>query len=171
MTQKISVDGGYYIAKDGTVGFQVSSWDKKHDLVIDPIIVYSTFLGGTQEDRGQSIAVDNYGNVYVTGTTCSPNFPQKNALNPNPSGACQAFVFKLAPDGQTPLYSTYLGGSSGEQGWGIAVDRSGNAYVTGITYSSDFPEQTQHILIFQVHSIFSYPSFLQTALPLFIPLI
>lgn len=100
-------------------------------------VVYSTYLGGSEWDAGADIAVDAQGNAYVTGTTYSSNFPKQNARYPKRWGAYDAFVTKFNPTGQI-LYSTYLGGHGGDNGIGIATDRDGNAYITGLTNSSDF---------------------------------
>jgi hypothetical protein len=113
-------------------------------LAPDGALVYSTFLGGGGRDAGNGIAVDAAGDAYVTGLTESPNFPTtRNALRTalGLGGAGNAFVAKLAPDGASLLYSTYLGGSGigGDAGLGIAVDATGSAYVTGTTSSHDFP--------------------------------
>lgn len=108
-------------------------------------LVYSTYLGGTAMDAAQNIAVDKSGNAYVTGRTESEDFPVEDALQRPLNGRrCQgspchdAFVTKLDPSGQI-VYSTYLGGTGNEEGWGIAVDGDGRAYVTGNTDSDDFP--------------------------------
>jgi Beta-propeller repeat len=102
-------------------------------------LLYSTYLGGSSGDSGQGIAVDSFGDAYVTGHTFSTNFPTSNPLQPTNHGNTDAFVAALDPTGQTLLYSTYLGGSSYDEGYGIAVDSAGNAYVTGYTLSTDFP--------------------------------
>ncbi|MCD6296780.1 MAG: SBBP repeat-containing protein, partial [Deltaproteobacteria bacterium] len=102
----------------------------------------STYLGGSNYDQGDSIAVDSSGNAYVTGCTKSSNFPTVNALYPIHGGgwyAFDAFIFKLSADGSQAVYSTYLGGAHNDYGKGISVDSSGNAYVTGFTDSPDFP--------------------------------
>jgi hypothetical protein len=108
-------------------------------------LLYSTILGGRAVDVAHNIAVDRRGNAYVTGRTLSPDFPTRRALQPRPRGrSCQgapcteAFVTKLNPRGRV-VYSTYLGGTANEEGWGIAVDRAGSAHVTGNTDSADFP--------------------------------
>ena len=100
---------------------------------------YSTYLGGSGADDGFGIAVDGLGNAYVTGTTESTNFPTANALQPTSGGSYDAFVTKINASGSALVYSTYLGGSGGDSGFGIAVDGSGNAYVTGDTESTNFP--------------------------------
>ena len=102
---------------------------------------YSTYLGGTSADQGYDIAVDGSGNAYVTGYTYSTDFPTLNPYDPgyDVNGYSDAFVTKLSSSGNSLIYSTYLGGESGDYGNGIAVDGSGNAYVTGETWSTDFP--------------------------------
>jgi len=103
-------------------------------------LVYSTYLGGSSDfDVGQSIAVDSVGSVYVTGATGSPDFPTVNPIQATNHGIRDAFVTKISPDGSALIYSTYLGGSGDDYGWGIAVDSAGNAHVTGDTPSRDFP--------------------------------
>jgi uncharacterized repeat protein (TIGR01451 family) len=102
-------------------------------------LVYSTYLGGSYYDYGQGIAVDASGNAYVTGGTGSTDFPTANPLQAAYGGNGDAFVAKLNAAGSALVYSTYLGGSGGEDGLGIAVDASGNAYVTGVTESTNFP--------------------------------
>ena len=102
-------------------------------------LVYSTYLGGSGQDQGFGITLDGAGNAYVTGETNSNNFPTVNALQPTYAGGGDAFVSKINSNGSALVYSTYLGGSGGEFGYGISVDSSGNAYVTGATSSSNFP--------------------------------
>jgi len=101
-------------------------------------LVYSTYLGGGDMDRANGIAVGGSGNAYVTGITSSSDFPTLSALRTDLSGL-DAFVTKMNSAGNALEYSTYLGGSGAEQGYSIAVDGSGSAYVTGYTYSTDFP--------------------------------
>jgi VCBS repeat-containing protein len=103
-------------------------------------LVYSTYLGGSSgKDTATGIAVDSSGNAYVTGAASSPDFPTANPLQPSLKGYENAFVSKLNPSGSALVYSTYLGGSDGDNGAGIAVDSSGSAYLTGATSSPDFP--------------------------------
>ncbi|PYV36779.1 MAG: hypothetical protein DMG06_29945, partial [Acidobacteria bacterium] len=103
-------------------------------------LVYSTYLGGSNDDRGHSIAVDAAGNAYVTGLTFSADFPTTlGAFDTSFNGDYDVFVTKLNLTGTSLLYSTYLGGSSGDQALGIAVDAASNAYLTGLTLSVDFP--------------------------------
>jgi hypothetical protein len=103
-------------------------------------LVYSTYLGGSGNDSGQRIAVDSSGNAYVTGVTTSINFPTANPLQgSNGGGTYDAFVTKINAAGSALVYSTYLGGSGLDIAFGVAVDGSGNAYVTGVTDSFNFP--------------------------------
>src|SRR5208337_325915 len=101
--------------------------------------VYPTYLGGSRLDYGSGIAADSAGNAYVTGFTQSTDFPTVDPFQSSYGGAEDAFVAKLNPAGSALVYSTYLGGSNEDNGFGIAVDAAGNAYVTGRTYSTDFP--------------------------------
>jgi Beta-propeller repeat len=100
-------------------------------------IPFSTYLGGGDEDGGMAIAADASG-VYVTGRTASSDFPVRQPLQRSLNGDNDAFVTKLSPLGNTLVYSTFLGGSEGEEGWSIAVDSSQSAYVLGETMSKDF---------------------------------
>lgn len=108
--------------------------------MIDPALSYSTYLGGNSADAGRDIAVDSSGNVYLTGQAYSTNFPTLNPIQNTFGGGFEdAFVTKINAAGTALVYSTYLGGSNMDYGSGIAVDSSGNAYVTGQTYSTNFP--------------------------------
>ncbi|HEV2232677.1 MAG TPA: SBBP repeat-containing protein [Terriglobia bacterium] len=104
-------------------------------------LVYSSYIGGTGSDSLRAIALDSSGSAYLTGSTESVDFPTVNPLQIGNDGASDAFVAKVSPSGGSLLYSTYLGGSSADFGQAIAVDGSGNAYVGGYTYSSNFPTQ------------------------------
>lgn len=101
-------------------------------------LVYSTYLGGSLSDVANAIAVDPFGNAYVTGVTASTNFPLKNAIQADNRGGNEAFITKLNPQGSAFVYSTYLGGSGDDRGSGLAVDSAGTAYVAGATASADF---------------------------------
>lgn len=105
---------------------------------------YSTYLGGVNKDEGYGIAVDISGNAYVTGTTLSNDFPTRNPYQGTLGGLFDAFVAKLSSSGNSLSYSTYLGGDSSDMGYSIAADDTGNAYLTGHTYSTNFPTQNPY---------------------------
>ncbi len=131
-------------ANAGTVNAFVSELNPQGSSLL-----FSTYLGGSTDDRAFGLAVDGSGNIYVTGSSTSPDFPTTvGAFQSSNHGQSDAFVAKLNPSGPTLVYSTLLGGSGTDQGNGIAVDSSGDAYVTGFTESNDFPLQnpTQAIL-------------------------
>ena len=103
-------------------------------------LLYGTFLGGGQTDRGLAIAMDSASNAYVTGTTASTDFPTTpGVLDPSLSGGEDAFMVRLGSTGSGLVYATFLGGANSDVGYAITVDGTDNAYVTGITHSSDFP--------------------------------
>ena len=102
-------------------------------------LIYSTYLGGTDDDYGFGIALDSFGNAYVTGQTSSTNFPTASPFQSANGGGKDVFVTKLNPGGSALVYSTYLGGSGEDDGYGIAVDSSGSVYLTGETRSTNFP--------------------------------
>jgi hypothetical protein len=143
------VDGHYVLRGDNQVSFGVASYDPGKTLVIDPVLLYSTYLGGAGNDQGNGIAVDAAGNAYITGDTESTNFPTASPLQAVFGGVQDVFVAKLNPAGTALVYSTYLGGSGGDGAEGIAVDSSGNAYVAGTTTSTNFP--TAHPLQAVLH--------------------
>jgi hypothetical protein len=141
-----TVEGGYVHRSSREIGFQVGAYDRTRPLIIDPVLTYSTYLGGSSEDHGQGIAVDATGAVYVTGFTYSTDFPTMNALQPTLGAEFTAdvFVAKLTADGAALIYATYLGGNRSDGarealGSDVAVDAAGNAYITGGTASPDFP--------------------------------
>ncbi len=134
------IGGEYTLLSGNCFGFKLNGgYNPDLALVIDPVLDYSTYLGGDTLDQGYSIAVDDSGNVYITGTTPSTNFPTTDsAYDTSYNGGDDAFVTKLSPMGDL-VYSTYLGGSDNENGTDIAVDDARSTYVAGWTYSSDFP--------------------------------
>jgi Beta-propeller repeat len=136
-----------YVLKSGPknaaprFAFAVEGYRPGHDLIIDPGIQFTTFLGGNSHEIGAGIAVDAAGNSYIGGTTQSPNFPTTAGAFRRTgavSNFSDAFVSKLNPTGTALIYSTFVGGSNFEFGNGIAIDGAGNAYVTGTTKSSNF---------------------------------
>jgi hypothetical protein len=146
--RKVEVSGRFVLMDSHTYSFEVTGTiDLEHELVIDPDLAWSTYLGGNGDDRGRGIAVDSSGNVFVTGETISNDFTggsNNGGTNNSFKGGFyggDAFVAKLGSSG-TLDWATYLGGSKSwdwwEGGYGIAVDSSGNAFVTGYTDSNDF---------------------------------
>jgi hypothetical protein len=134
---------GHFVFQGGQqVVFEVGNYDASRPLIIDPLVSYSTFLGGSSYDAAYGIAVDAAGNAYVTGFTSSSDFPTANPIKGTLGGAAEnVFVTKFSPGGSALLYSTYLGGSYYDEGEGIALDSAGDAYVAGSTESADFPVQ------------------------------
>jgi hypothetical protein len=128
-----------YALKNGRVSFEVAEYDHRQPLVIDPVLSYSTYLGGNGDDYGHGIAVDSSGNAYVVGQTNSVNFPTATALQAAYGGGYDIFVTKLNATGSALIYSAYLGGSGDDLGFAISVNSSGEAFITGRTDSSDFP--------------------------------
>jgi hypothetical protein len=134
------VTGFYDLKESGVFGFAVNGgYNPDYPLIVDPALVYSTFLGGHGRDYGYDIAVDGSGSAYVTGMTYSRDFPTVNPYDGNYNRRGDVFVTKFTPTGNSLTYSTYLGGRSWERGYDITVDGSGSAYVTGWTNSDDFP--------------------------------
>jgi hypothetical protein len=138
------VDGKSVFKGHDAIGFELASYDHARPVFIDPGLSYSTYLGGSGGDDGQAIAVDASGFAYVTGVTNSADFPTTpGAFKITPPGGGNMFVTKLQADGSGQVYSTYLGGDAldnFEGGYGITVDSSGNAYLTGDAGNGgDFP--------------------------------
>jgi hypothetical protein len=137
------VDGRYDLIAGNMIRFAVGDYDQSKPLVIDPVLVYSTYLGGSLQDFGAGIAVDASGNAYAVGQAFSFDFPTANALQATNAGSgfdpANVFITKINLSGSALVYSTYLGGSGRDAGSGIAVDPSGNVYVTGQANSFDFP--------------------------------
>ena len=156
-TDRRPINGRFVLTGRNQIGFQVAAYDRRAPLIIDPVLIYSTYLGGGQFNIGYRVAVDASGSAYVAGATNSTDFlTTAGVLKPllNPGGCSikigqpkvekiftcpDAFVTKLNPTGTQLVYSTYLGGSASDAATGISVDSSGNAYVTGTTGSTDFP--------------------------------
>ncbi|OWU65976.1 MAG: hypothetical protein CBB60_001925 [Armatimonadetes bacterium Cent15-Ar3] len=145
------VDGGFLLHLDGTVGFRIGSYDRSRPLVVDPYLIYGATFGGRPNEgfvagtrgaggcRANGIAVDKQGYAYVTGSITDPNgLPNLSAIQPKLGGAEDAFVAKLNQDGTDFEYAVVLGGPGFDESRAIAIDASGNAYVTG-TSSGGFP--------------------------------
>jgi uncharacterized protein (TIGR03437 family) len=162
--KRVAVEGSFAVEGD-RIRFRLGTYDHSRALIIDPVLSYASYLAGTSTDHiglatgpgnlqvgvSQAIAVDSAGSAYVTGYTNSIDFPAKNpylsappAKGPagspvSPGVWPSAFVTKFSPDGSSIVYSTYLGGNGSDYAYAIAVDSSGNAYVTGQTNSVNFP--------------------------------
>ena len=154
--KRIAVDGSFDVATN-KIGFRLGAYDHSKPLIIDPVLSYASYLGGSATDTigssvggynyTQGLALDSEGSVYVTGTTYSTNFPVENPyqstnnVTPSNSRAPTTFVTKFSPDGSSLVYSTYLGGggTGADYAYAIAVDANKEAYVTGQTFSNDFP--------------------------------
>lgn len=128
-----------FILQDGRLTFDVAPYDPDYALVIDPVLSYSSYFGGTGNDEGRAIALDSSGNTYITGRTASTDLPLASAYDGTQNGSGDLFVTKLNAAGSALTYSTYIGGSGDELARSISVDASGNAYVSGYTLSADFP--------------------------------
>jgi hypothetical protein len=135
-----TVEGGFVVEANGQIGFQVGSYDQSIPLVIDPTLIYSTYLGGSGTDAGNDVKLDSSGNIYVTGSTNSPSFAGQTKSTD--AGSQDVFVAKLNSTGTVIDYLTYIGGSGTETAAAIALDSSGDAYVTGSTTSTDLPTTT-----------------------------
>ena len=140
--RKVSLEGRYVVGADNTFSFAVDNrYNPAHELVIDPVLVYGTYLGGNGIDNifFTSLSVDATGSAYITGLTYSTNFPTLNPYQSTNQGGGDVFVTKLSSTGNSLDFSTYLGGSGYEEGRDLTVDASGAVYVTGYTGSTDFP--------------------------------
>ena len=135
----VAVECQYKLHDDGTVGFALGEYDTSLELVIDPVLSYSTYLGGSGFDSVTGLAVDSSGNAYVTGYTASLDFPIAGAIQGATGGGVDAFVAKLNPAGNILLYATYIGGSGDDRARGLVLDPSGNVIITGTTTSPNFP--------------------------------
>jgi hypothetical protein len=137
--ERVKIAGRYRVLDAHTVGFEIGAYDVSAPLVIDPTITYCTYLGGSGTTAITGVAVDSGDNLYVTGWTEALNFPIDNAVEASNQGGVDVIVAKLNAAGTALIYATYIGGRSNDQGAGIAVDSLGQAYVTGVTSSSNFP--------------------------------
>ncbi len=141
---KTPIQGGYELTGPRTFKFKLDdTYDPNLPLVIDPVLIYSTYLGGSQYEYSRSIALDTSQSAYITGYVNSLNFPVENAYDSSFNGTTEAnydvFVSKFSPNGDSLRYSTYIGGGGVDQGMKIVVGNSGEAYVVGTTNSTNFP--------------------------------
>jgi hypothetical protein len=139
---RIPVAAHYSIRADGAVGFALGSYDPRRPLIIDPLMTYSTLIGRNDFNAATAIAVDSAGAAYIAGYTDSDALPTANPAQNFNLGSVAVFVAKLNPAGNTLEYCTYMGGSDDDRAYGIAVDSTGAAYVTGTTTSPNFPTRS-----------------------------
>jgi hypothetical protein len=136
---RVDISGRYVLIDTHTVGFEIDAYDHSRPLIIDPVLSYATYLGGSGMGAITGIAVDSSGDLYATGWTESLNFQIAAPIQASNAGGVDAVVVKLDQAGSGLVYATYIGGSGDDRGAAIAVDSSGEAYVTGSTASTNFP--------------------------------
>jgi uncharacterized protein (TIGR03437 family) len=129
----------------GVVGFDVGEYDASRTLILDPFIDFATYLGRGDEETLAAVAVDSMGFIYVAGYTASSDFPV-NIGDQTQGGEEDAYIAKLAPDGVTLVFATFLGGRDIDRAWGLAVSESGEIFVAGETRSDDFPTSVNAFL-------------------------
>lgn len=134
--RRVEIASAYVLRASDCLGFEIGNYDQQLPLVIDPVLGYSSFLGGTGAEMGHDITLDGAGNIYLTGFTTSAQFPHTD--NSVPKGGFDVFITKLSPDGSTMIFSTFFGGSGFDTGMSVAVDAD-SVYVSGLTDSQDYP--------------------------------
>jgi hypothetical protein len=137
--QRVAVESHYRLRDSHTAAFELSDYDASLQLVIDPVISYSTYFGGSGTSSITGLAVDSSSNLYLTGWTDSLDFPIAGAEQAINRGGVDSFVAKLNANGSGLIYATYVGGASDDRATSIAIDSAGNAFVTGSTTSNNFP--------------------------------
>jgi uncharacterized repeat protein (TIGR01451 family) len=137
--ERREIASGFVLKGPDQIGFELAAYDPSLPLVIDPVLSFATYLGGSGNDYVCGIGLDSNGNILVSGNTSSINFPTVSAYRSSSGGGLDAFISKFNSTGTTLLYSTYLGGNGNEIVESMAVDSSGNAYVAGTTDSPNFP--------------------------------
>jgi len=141
-TSRKPVNGRFALLAKDRVGFEIEEYDRSRTLVIDPVLTYSTYLGGTGTELLPSVAVDSGASIYVTGATTSTDFPVTDSSTYKTGATSNVFVAKFDPTGATLLFATYLGGTGADTSVGIAVDAATNVYIAGTTTSTNFPTST-----------------------------
>ncbi len=136
--KRVPVSGGYRLKGTGQVGFAVGTYRKNLPLIIDPVVDFSTYLGGSDYEYANAVSTDGKGNLYVIGQTYSFDFPTVNAIQATKQGNWDAYAARFSANGK-PAYITYFGGSAFDGAYNGTVDKNGNSYFTGITESNDFP--------------------------------
>jgi uncharacterized protein (TIGR03437 family) len=142
-SERVEVSASYRVDPQGDVHFQLGAYNTERALVIDPILEFASYLGGSDNDTASDIALDAAGNIYVTGVTVSPGLATTTALQTGKQtggiAGGDGYIAKFDPTGSTLLYLTYIGGSGDDAPFGIAIDSGGNVIVGGTTSSTDFP--------------------------------
>jgi hypothetical protein len=134
------VEAGYAKLGAREIGFTLGKYDRNRELVIDPVVLYATYWGGSLYEGGYAMAIDSSNNVYLSGLVESTDFPTVNAIQSSNAFDYEAFAMKINAAGTSVVYATYLGGTGhSEYGMGLAVDSSNNVYIVGATNSTDFP--------------------------------
>jgi hypothetical protein len=148
---RVPVKGRFLLASDRQVRFQVGAYDRSRPLIIDPVLVYSSYLGGASVDEASTMAIDASGDAFLAGDTTSLDFPVTTGVvqascKLDAFGLCErsAFVTEINSAGTAEVFSTYLGGSGSQLALGLALDSAGDAFVTGQTTSTDFPTQNSY---------------------------
>jgi uncharacterized protein DUF11/beta-propeller repeat-containing protein len=175
--QEQPVDGRFVLRNAHRAGFAIGSYDRSRELIIDPVLSFSTYFGGAGDEAATSVAVDTSGNIYLTGSTDSANLPFtpgvfQTTLNTTPPNT-NVYIAKINPVVNPPVlvYMTYLGGSGSDTPAGIAVDGAGDAYVAGTTSSLNFPHSptayqiapesgttgTQHVFVTELNPTATAP--------------
>jgi hypothetical protein len=141
--QRRSIETEFNLINENTVSFRIGEYDDTHSLIIDPMLEYGSYFGGDGLDSAQAVALDSSGNIYLAGTTIAAvpdSFPRTaNVYDDSHNGGNDVYVTKFNSTGSILLYSGYIGGSGDDFLADIAVDSSGNAYITGTTSSTNFP--------------------------------
>ena len=135
----------YRLFAKNQVGFTLGAYDRRRTLWIDPVIEYSTYLGGDRSDQGFAVAVDVAGNTYVAGFSDSTDFPTGGPIQAVAGAGSDAFVAKINASGTELVYAAYLGGNSSDVASAVALDAAGNVYLAGTTFSNDFPVTTNAV--------------------------
>ncbi len=137
--ERIEVTGAFEERPGGAIGFRIGEYDRAQPLVIDPVILFSGYFGGSGEDEINAVAIDSLNNVVVAGWTASTDLPASGGAQPRYGGGVDAFVASFRPNGGGLNYCTYLGGSGDDRAFGLAIDSTRNVYLTGWTSSKNFP--------------------------------
>ncbi len=135
---RVPIAGGYVLESGNQIGFHLAQHDPTAPVVIDPVLIYSTYFGGEGNEQAYGVAVDASGDTYVVGSTDSTDFPV-TTIGPVASGVDHVFVAKLDPTGSNLIFCDYLGGNGEDDGYALALDAANHIFITGTTASSDFP--------------------------------